>query len=103
MGYRNFLERLRGTEKASGEPVALCCRSRLVQKCPRLNRHYTGHIVAAFDVLDWPKPENIANTFAQLKNKRSGELFDKGEKINEWVLSQRGVNLLDRLGKDKAK
>lgn len=60
-----------------------------------------GHIVAAFDVMDWPKPENIANTFAQLKQKRSGELFDKGEKTNEWVLSQRGVNLLDRLGKDK--
>lgn len=62
-----------------------------------------GHIVAAFDVMDWPKPENIANTFAQLKQKRSGELFDKGEKTNEWVLSQRGVNLLDRLGKEKAK
>lgn len=62
-----------------------------------------GHIVAAFDVMDWPKPENIANTFAQLKQKRSGELFDKGEKTNEWVLSQRGVNLLDRLGKEKSK
>ena len=62
-----------------------------------------GHIVAAFDVMDWEKPENIANTFAQLKQQRSGELFDKGEKTNEWVLSQRGVNLLDRLGKDKAK
>jgi hypothetical protein len=40
-----------------------------------------GHIVAAFDVMDWPKPENIPNTFAQLKNKRLGELFDKGEKL----------------------
>ncbi len=62
-----------------------------------------GHIVAAFDVMDWPKPENIPNTFAQLKHKRAGELFDKGEKPNEWVLSQRGVNALDRLGKEKAK
>lgn len=62
-----------------------------------------GHIVAAFDVMDWPKPENIPNTFAQLKHKNGGELFDKGEKPNEWVLSQRGVNLLDRLGKDKTK
>jgi hypothetical protein len=62
-----------------------------------------GHIVAAFDVMDWPKPDNIANTFAQLKQRRSGEVFDKGEKTNEWILSQRGVNLLDRLGKEKAK
>ena len=62
-----------------------------------------GHIVAAFDVMDWPKPENIPNTFAQLKHKRAGELFDKGEKPNEWTLSQRGVNALDRLGKEKAK
>lgn len=62
-----------------------------------------GHIVAAFDVMDWPKPENIPNTFAVLKNKRSGELFDKGEKVNEWVLSQRGINALDRLGKEKSK
>ena len=62
-----------------------------------------GHIVAAFDVMDWQKPENIPNTFAVLKNKRSGELFDKGEKANEWVLSQRGVNALDRLGKEKSK
>ena len=62
-----------------------------------------GHIVAAFDVMDWPKPENIPNTFAQLKHKRAGELFDKGEKPNEWVLSQRGVNALDRLGKENAK
>lgn len=62
-----------------------------------------GHIVAAFDVMDWPKPENIPNTFAQLKHKRNGELFDKGEKRNEWVLSQRGVNALDRLGKENAK
>jgi hypothetical protein len=31
--------------------------------------------------MDWPKPENIPNTFAQLKNKRLGELFDKGEKL----------------------
>lgn len=62
-----------------------------------------GHIVAAFDVMDWTKPENIPNTFAQLKHKRAGELFDKGEKPNEWILSQRGVNLLDRLGKEKAK
>lgn len=61
-----------------------------------------GHIVAAFDVMDWPKPENIPNTFAQLKHKRAGELFDKGEKANEWVLSQRGINALDRLGKEKA-
>lgn len=60
-----------------------------------------GHIVAAFDVMDWPKPENIPNTFAQLKHKRAGELFDKGEKPNEWVLSQRGINALDRLGKEK--
>jgi hypothetical protein len=44
-----------------------------------------GHVVAAFDVMDWPKPENIPNTFAQLKHKRAGELFDKGEKPNEWV------------------
>jgi hypothetical protein len=62
-----------------------------------------GHIVAAFNVMDWPKPENIPNTFAQLKHKRAGELFDKGEKANEWVLSQRGVNALDRLGREKAK
>jgi len=62
-----------------------------------------GHIVAAFDVMDWLKPENIPNTFAQLKHKRAGELFDKGEKANEWVLSQRGINALDRLGKEKAK
>ena len=62
-----------------------------------------GHIVAGFDVMDWTKPENIANTFAQLKQKRSGELFDKGEKRNEWILSQRGINMLDRLGKDKSK
>jgi hypothetical protein len=62
-----------------------------------------GHIVAAFDVVDWPKPESIPNTFAQLKQKRSGELFDKGEKANEWVLSQRGINALDRLGKEKSK
>lgn len=62
-----------------------------------------GHIVAAFDVMDWPKPENIPNTFAQLKHKRAGELFDKGEKANEWVLSQRGINALDRLGREKAK
>jgi len=61
-----------------------------------------GHIVAAFDVMDWPKPENIQNTFAQLKHKRNGELFAKGEKTNEWVLSQRGVNALDRLGKEKS-
>jgi hypothetical protein len=61
-----------------------------------------GHIVAAFDVMDWQKPENIPNTFAQLKHKRAGELFDKGEKANEWVLSQRGINALDRLGKEKA-
>ncbi len=62
-----------------------------------------GHIVAAFDVMDWQKPENIPNTFAVLKNKRTGELFDKGEKANEWVLSQRGVNALDRLGKEKSR
>jgi hypothetical protein len=62
-----------------------------------------GHIVAAFDVMDWQKPENIPNTFAVLKGKRSGELFNKGEKANEWVLSQRGVNALDRLGKEKSK
>jgi len=53
--------------------------------------------------MDWQKPENIPNTFAVLKNKRSGELFDKGEKTNEWVLSHRGVNALDRLGKEKSK
>jgi hypothetical protein len=62
-----------------------------------------GHIVAAFDVMDWPKPENIPNTFAQFKHKKAGELFDKGEKANEWVLSQRGINALDRLGKEKGK
>jgi hypothetical protein len=62
-----------------------------------------GHIVAAFDVMDWQKPENIPNTFAGLKTKRGGELFDKGEKTNEWVLSQRGINALDRLGKENSK
>jgi hypothetical protein len=56
-----------------------------------------GHIVAAFDVMDWQKPADISNTFAVLKNKRGGELFDTGEKGNEWVLSQRGINVLDRL------
>jgi len=61
-----------------------------------------GHIVAAYDLLDWDKPENIPNTFAVLKTRRGGELFDKGEKTNEWVLSQRGINLLDKLGKEKS-
>ena len=61
-----------------------------------------GHIVAAFDVMDWQKPENIPNTFAGLKTKRGGELFGKGEKRNDWVLSQRGINALDRLGKEKS-
>ncbi len=53
--------------------------------------------------MDWPKPKSIPNTFAQLKHKRSGELFDKGDQTNEWALIQRGVNKLDRLGKEKAK
>ena len=61
-----------------------------------------GHIIPAFDVMDWHKPENIPNTFAQFKTKRGGELFDKGEKVSEWVLSQRGINRLDKLGKENA-
>lgn len=90
-------------KKPAGNPSRFVAAAGWFKNVRDLTVITPGHIVAAFDVLDWPKPENIANTFAQLKNKRSGELFDKGEKINEWVLSQRGVNLLDRLGKDKAK
>ena len=59
-----------------------------------------GHIVAAFDVMDWQKPENIPNVFAVIKNTK--EWFDKGEKSNEWVLAQRGLNALDRLGKGES-
>jgi len=90
-------------KKPEGNPSRFVTAAGWFKNIRSLDVITPGHIVAAFDVMDWPKPENIPNTFAQLKNKRSGELFDKGEKHNEWVLSQRGVNALDRLGKGKAK
>lgn len=90
-------------KKPEGNPSRFVAAAGWFKNARNLDVITPGHIVAAFDVMDWPKPENIPNTFAQLKNKRSGELFDTGEKPNEWVLSQRGVNALDRLGKEKAK
>jgi hypothetical protein len=89
-------------KKPEGNPSRFVAAAGWFKNIRSLDVITPGHIVAAFDVMDWPKPENIPNTFAQLKNKRSGELFDKGEKPNEWVLSQRGVNSLDRLGKEKS-
>jgi hypothetical protein len=56
-----------------------------------------GHIVAAFDVMDWEKPENIPHVFRVIKH--SKEWFDKGPKPNEWTLGQRGINQLDRMGR----
>jgi hypothetical protein len=90
-------------KKPEGNPSRFVAAAGWFRTHRSLNVITPGHIVAAFDVMDWQKPENIPNTFAQLKHKRSGELFDKGEKTNEWVLSQRGVNALDRLGKEKSK
>ena len=57
----------------------------------------TAHIVAAFDKVDWPKPENIGQVFRNLKYKN--EWFDNGEKNGQWCLAQRGINHLDRLGR----
>jgi hypothetical protein len=90
-------------KKPEGNPSRFVATAGWFKNVRNLDVITPGHIVAAFDKMDWPKPENIPNTFAQLKHKRGGELFDKGEKANEWVLSQRGVNALDRLGKEKTK
>lgn len=90
-------------KKPEGNPSRFVAVAGWFKNARSLDVITPGHIVAAFDVMDWLKPENIPNTFAQLKHKRAGELFDKGEKANEWVLSQRGVNALDRLGKEKGK
>lgn len=55
------------------------------------------HVAAAFDVMDWQKPEDIGQVFRQTKHEK--EWFDKGDKQMEWVLAQRGINHLDRMGK----
>lgn len=55
-----------------------------------------SHIVAAFDVMDWEKPEDIPQLFRVMKH--SKRWFDKGPKPHEWILGQRGMNQLDRLG-----
>jgi hypothetical protein len=56
-----------------------------------------AHIVAGYDYMDWIKPENIPQDFSSIKHKN--EWFDKGTKRGQWVISQRGINHLARLGR----
>ena len=59
-----------------------------------------AHIVAAFDFMDWAKPEDIGQIFRHIKHAK--EWFDKGSKQNQWILGQRGINQLDRMGRGAA-
>ena len=56
-----------------------------------------SHVMAAFDLVDWDKPEDIGQLFRNVKHDK--EWFDNGPKPKQWILAQRGANRLDRLGK----
>jgi hypothetical protein len=58
----------------------------------------SGHIVAAFDLMDWDKPEDIAQVFRAIKHKH--EWMDRGDGNGKWVLGQRGINQLDRMDRN---
>ncbi len=53
-----------------------------------------SHIVSAFDLMDWTKPEDIPQTFRSIASDK--EWFQNAGR-NQWEAGQRGLNHLDRL------